>query len=388
MPFMVPPLYRHGRVVPGTLVPSARDGDHLTMTSSRLVRMIEVQAAACGELGSPLYEAVLARVARDVRDGGVCAGALAGYEDAPGPDAVALRLLGGVHALVLTGRAPDLAAHYPSAGGVFAPAKEEQVWTAFRAAVRDHVPHVRDWMTRPPQTNEVGRSNLLLAGALHAAARRQMPVRLFELGSSAGLNLLADRFRLTAPGFAWGQPDSPVELRGGWEAPPPEWLTVAGARTPDLRVVERHGCDRDPVDPRSAEGALVLRAYLWPDQTDRAARLNGALRLAAEVPAPVARRDADAFLAGVTLRPGTLTVVWHSVMRQYVPAEAWARVERELDRLAASSSPDAGFAHVAFEPRRVGDDHRFRLSVRMDGGREEVLAEAHPHGLPARGVTG
>ncbi|EST37033.1 hypothetical protein N566_15165 [Streptomycetaceae bacterium MP113-05] len=357
------------------------------MTRSHLVRMIEVQAAACGELGSPLYESLLTRVARDVRDGGVCAGALAGYEDAPGPDAVALRLLGGVHALVLTGRAPRLAQHYPSAGGDFSPERADELWAAFCGAVSDGMGEVRDWMTRPPQTNEVGRSTLLLAGALHAAARRRMPVRLFELGSSAGLNLLADRFRLTAPGFAWGPQDSPVALRDCWERPVPDWLISAAARTPALQVVERRGCDPDPVDPGTSEGALLLRAYLWPDQRERTARLAGALRLASEIPTQVARADADTFLADVRLQPGTLTVVWHSVMQQYVAEDAWARVERELDRLGAESGADVGFAHVAFEPRRVGDLHRFRLSVRVDGGAEEVLAEAHPHGLPARALT-
>jgi hypothetical protein len=358
------------------------------MTRSHLVRMIEAQAAACGELGSPLYRTLMTRVARDVADGGVCAEALAGHEDAPGPDAVALRLVGGVHALVLTGRAPRLAAHYPSAGGVFDPARAEEMWAAFRSTVSGQMDHVRDWMTRPPQTNEVGRSNLLLTGALHAAAQRPLPVRLFELGSSAGLNLLAERFRLTAPGFAWGPEDSPVQLRDGWAAPVPEWLAVAAGRTPLLRVVERRGCDFDPVDPRAPSGALVLRSYLWPDQASRTARLEGALRIASEVPAPVARQGAADFLAGVELRPGTLTVVWHSVMQQYVPAQEWERVEHELDRLGAASGPDAGLAHVAFEPRRVGELHRFRLSVRVDGGQEEILAEAHPHGLPAHGLTG
>lgn len=350
--------------------------------------MIEVQAAACGELESPLYRTLLTRVARDVLEGGVCAQAFAGYEDAPGPDAVALRLLGGVHALVLTGRAPELATHYPSAGGVFSPDREEQLWSAFRSTVTAGMAQVREWMTRPPQTNEVGRSNLLLAGALHAAARRPMPVRLFELGSSAGLNLLADGFRLSGPGLAWGPGDSPVQLSQGWEDPVPEWLTAAASRTPQLRVVERRGCDPDPVDPRSPQGALVLRAYLWPDQAARTERLEGALRLAEAFPAPVDRQDAGDFLAGVRLRPGTLTVVWHSVMQQYVPGEEWARVEGELARLGEASGPHAAFAHVAFEPRRVGDAHLFRLSVRVDGGREEVLAEAHPHGLPARGIDG
>ncbi|OUC97308.1 DUF2332 family protein [Streptosporangium minutum] len=69
------------------------------MSRERAAVMVEHQARGCAELGSPLYAFLLERVARDVREGGPCARALAGYGDAPGPDAVALRLLGGVHAL-------------------------------------------------------------------------------------------------------------------------------------------------------------------------------------------------------------------------------------------------------------------------------------------------
>ncbi len=131
---------------------------------------------------------------------------------------------------------------------------------------------------------------------------------------------------------------------------------------------------------------LALRAYVWPDQVDRQERLAGALRLAAELPAAVEPVGAAEFLAGVELRPGTLTVVWHSVMRQYVPAEEWARVRGELDRLVAASTPEAGFAHIAFEPERTTEDtFAFLLSVRGGpDGERRVLAEAQGHGVPAR----
>lgn len=165
----------------------------------------------------------------------------------------------------------------------------------------------------------------------------------------------------------------------------PDWLRAGAARVPRLRIVERRGCAPAPVDPLSPEGSLALRAYVWPDQWERAARLAGALRVAAGVPATVAAVGAADFLAGVTLKPGTWTVVWHSVMRQYVPAVEWRRVERELDRLAAASGPDAGFAHVAFEPGRVAGEDAFWLTVRRGGEAERVLASARPHGLPARG---
>ncbi|MGK4581023.1 DUF2332 domain-containing protein [Kitasatospora sp. HPMI-4] len=352
------------------------------MSIDHAVAMFGRQAEACEELGSALYAALLVRAAEDIRDGGPCADAIAGYEDAPGPDAIALRLLGGVHALVLTGRATELAVHYPSAGGVFDPGAADRAWAAFRATVAAELPWIRDWMTRPPQTNEVGRANLLITGLLHTLARHPFPVRVFELGSSAGLNLLADRFRYESAGFAHGSEDSPVLLPDAWRGTPPAWLT---GPQPAVAFTERRGCDPNPIDPVSPEGSLALRAYVWADQPARAARLNGALRLAATIPPRVEPVGAAEFLTRVEPREGALTVVWHSVMRQYVPAGEWARVETELRRLAAASTAAAPFAHIAFEPRRVGGEHRFRLTVRdgADFELERVLAEAMPHGLPA-----
>ncbi|KNB51697.1 DUF2332 domain-containing protein [Streptomyces caatingaensis] len=359
------------------------------MTRARTAGLIETQARACAALGSPLYAALLSRVADDVRAGGPCADAVAPLEGAPGPAAAGLRLMGAVHALVLLGKAPDLAPHYAEAGD------PDAAWEAFRTAVAAHPEHMAEWMRRPPQTNEVGRASQLIAGLLVVTDALGLPgpppVRLLELGASAGLNLRADRFRIRGGppegGFAWGDPASPVVLDGAWRGgTPPPRIAAAAARIPALRVVERLGCDVDPLDPLDPGDALALRAYLWPDVPHRAGRLAGATALAREVPARVVRQGAADFLAGTRLRPGTLTVVWHSVMRQYVPPAEWARAEAELDRLGrAGRGPESGwFAHVAFEPRRVGGTHRFVLTARLGDGPEELLAEAHPWGLDGR----
>lgn len=353
------------------------------MPRDQVALVFSQQAGACARLGSPLYGALLERVARDIKEEGPCAAVLEGYEDTGYADALALRMMGAVHALVLTGRSPELAEHYPSAGGVFDPEHPDAGWPAFRAAVAAEPDWVRDWLERPPQTNEVGRASLLLAGLLYAVPTAALPIRLFELGSSAGLNLRAEQFHYRAPSFSWGNPDSPVRLDPVWRGDPPGWLTEGARRHQTLRIVERRGCDITPLDPLSPDGALALRAYVWPDQADRTRRLEGALRIAAKVPATVGAAGAAQFLSGVELEPGTLTVVWHSVMRQYVPDAEWAAVERELDRLAAASGPEAGFAHIAFEPRTVGELHRFALSVRLGREPEECLAFAAPHGLPA-----
>ncbi|SFD06407.1 DUF2332 domain-containing protein [Streptomyces aidingensis] len=348
----------------------------------QLVQNTRQQADACRHLGSPLYGGLLDRIADDIATGGPCARVLAGHEGSRVRDAVPLRLMGAVHGLVLAGHAPGLARYYPSAGGT-APQRPEDAWPALREAVAGHPGRIRRWLARPPQTNEPGRANLLIAGVLHALGGEERPVRLLELGASAGLNLRADRFRCTAPGHAWGPAGSPVRLDGAWRGPVPGWLSEGAARHPALTVVERRGCDPDPVDPLSFQGALALRAYVWPDQTERAARLSGALRIAAGVPAVVERTGAADFLSAVRLEPGTLTVVWHSVMRQYVPDEEWRRVEAELERLAAAATKEAGFAHIAFEPRRVRPLRGFLLSVRRDAGETAYPAEAAPHGLPA-----
>ncbi|MFI9462977.1 DUF2332 domain-containing protein [Streptomyces xiamenensis] len=353
------------------------------MPRDQVALVFSKQAVACARLGSPLYGALLERVARDIREGGPCADVLDGYGDLGEADALPLRLMGAVHALVLTGRAAELAEHYPSAGGVFDPGRPDAGWSAFLATVTAEPGWVREWLGRPPQTNEVGRAVLLLAGLLYAIPTAALPVRLFELGSSAGLNLRAEQFRYQAPDFSWGNPDSAVQLDPVWKGETPGWLTEGVRRHQALRIVERRGCDLTPIDPLSPDGALALRAYVWPDQTARVRRLDGALRIAAKVPATVGAAGAAEFLSGVRLESGTMTVVWHSVMRQYVPDAEWALVERELERLAEASTADAGFACLSFEPRTVGELKRFALSARLGRAPEEFLAFAAPHGLPA-----
>ncbi|MEV0157964.1 DUF2332 domain-containing protein [Micromonospora sp. NPDC050686] len=338
------------------------------------------QAVACAGLAAGLCADLLDRAAADVRAGGPCAKVITGYADAPPDAAVPLRLLGGVHALVLSGRAPELARFYPSAGGAYRPADADACWAAFRAIVATERDALRPWLRRPPQTNEVGRANLLLAGLLYALRRLgPRPVRLVELGTSAGLNLRADRFRVTATGLGWGPADSPVVLPEAWRGGAPGWLREAARAYPEVAVVERLGCDVTPLDPGSAAGALALRAYVWPEHTARAARLAGALELARRVPARVEAAGAADFLAGLRPAPGVLTVVWHSVMRQYVPAAEWAQVSAEIDRLAVAGP---AFAHLSFEPDPV-DRGRFTLRARIGAGPDRELAEAHPHGLPA-----
>uniref|UniRef100_UPI002B2788D3 DUF2332 domain-containing protein n=1 Tax=Nocardioides sp. TaxID=35761 RepID=UPI002B2788D3 len=223
-----------------------------------LVESVRRQAVACESLGSPMYAALLERVALDLEDGGPSAEVLADHVDAPGPSATALRLLGSVHRLVLERRAGALATFYPSVGGTW---ETEGGWAAFRTLLADEPQAVREWLDRPPQTNEVGRSAALMAGLLALTTEHgDLPVRLAEIGSSAGLNLLADRFRYTSSdGRSAGPAGSPVVLEGAWTGDVP-------LAAPWPRLVERLGSDVMPIDVATTEGRLGLTAYVWPDQ--------------------------------------------------------------------------------------------------------------------------
>ncbi|WP_148613993.1 DUF2332 domain-containing protein [Nocardioides rubriscoriae] len=354
---------------------------------------LRAQAQACAALGSPMYADLLGRVADAVAAGGRAAApftrVLAGYEDASGPSGLALRLAGSVHRLVLERRAGALAAYYPSVGGTWEP---EGCWAAFVGLVADEPDAVREWLDRPPQTNEVGRSAALTAGLLEVTRATGLPVRLVEIGSSGGLNLLADRFcYVDEHGRVHGDEASPVRLDGAWTGPGPWTDGTDGRPAVWPTVVERTGSDVRPVDVTTTAGRLALTAYVWPDMTARHERLRGALRLAAETPVTVRTQGAGDLVDGLAPVEGTVTVLWHSVMWQYLDRDEQERVLARLDDVGAQATPGAPLAHLSLEPRRRrrDDDHAFWLVLRTwPGGETRFLARSRGHGVPVDWVDG
>jgi hypothetical protein len=340
---------------------------------SRTARLLRLQAAACRELGSALYGDLLLHTADDLQSGGPTARVLEGYLDDRLASGLALRLLGGVHAQVLSGGAPDLAAFYPSTGGTPEQAQgSPRAWAAFRRVLAEHRAEVRSWLDQPPQTNEVGRAAALLGGLRHIAAEAGLPIRLVEVGASAGLNLRADRFCVPGPAGSYGDVASPVVLAGGWQ----------GHAPPDsaIELVERVGGDIAPVDPLTEDGRLRLTAYVWPDQNQRLDRLRGAFRVAAQVSAELRAERAAATLARMRLVAGTWTVLWHSIFRQYLSQAERAELVAGVAELGAAATPRARFAWLFFEQSAAGGC-RVTLTT-WPGERRRVLGSAPAHGLP------
>lgn len=349
-----------------------------TARRERAAEQLRQQASWCREQGSALYAALLEEAARDCAAGGPAWSVLDGHEDMPLGDALAIRFLGAVHRLVLEGGVPALAAHYPSAGGSFRAG--DAPWPALRDVLAAHGPRLRELLARPVQTNEVARCASLLGGFLRIAEETGLPLRLLEVGASAGLNLRFDHFRYESEGFAFGDADSEVCIRDVFAGAAPR---LGG----HLEVAERSGCDRAPVDASSAEGRLTLRSFLWPDQTPRRVRLDAALEVAARVPASVERAEACEWVARRAVpERGVATVVYHSVVMPYLGREGVRRFAETVRDAGARATAEAPLAWLSLEPIRKADggwDHAVRLSL-WPGGEPRLLAFSSPHGPPVR----
>ena len=329
------------------------------------------QAGWCTKLGSPLYGALLERAADDVAAGGPVARLLGDREASP-RSMLGLKLMGAAHRLVLEGRAPDLATFYPSVGGSADP---EPAWTAFSALVADNPNDVEPGLDRPVQTNEVARAAALVGGFLEAVGITGLPLRIFEVGASAGLHLRWDHYFYEARGRMWGPAESPVRLCSfNTERPPP--FEVAA------EVIERRGCDAHPVDPTTGDGRLTLLSYVWPDQVARHRLLRAALQVAQDVPADVEAADLVAWVdRNVLTATGTTTIVYHSIVMQYLSEEDRLTFEGLLQERGGATSSTAPLAWLRMEPG--GAESEIRLTL-WPGGVERVIATSGYHGQNVR----
>jgi hypothetical protein len=330
---------------------------------------IALQREACARLGSPLYARVLDSVAADHAAGGLMAEMLEGRTTRPVHDALPLRLLGAVHRLVLESRAPDLARFYPSVGGT----ADGDPWPAFLATVLAHRAAVDAGLDKGVQTNEVGRAAALAPGFALVARRTGLPLRMREIGSSAGLLLHWDRFRYETGGVQLGDPRSQVVFDDAWADPVPD---LSGPVT----VEDRRGCDLAPIDPTSSAGRVTLLSFVWPDQAERFERLRRALDVAAAEPAVVDKADAGPWVEAqlADRAPSTATIVFHSAVLPYLTPPTRRRVRAALHAAGSAADADSPLAWLRMEPADL-QTADVRLTT-WPGGEEEDLATTGFHG--------
>ncbi len=340
-----------------------------TDVAATLAEVLRGHAMYCRAAGSPFYADLMEHMAADAVAGGPTL-TLAG-PDARDPGAVyRLRVLSGVHRLTLAGGAPGLARHFPTTGG---DGDADAAWPLIRARLLDPPPAVEDALRRPPQTNEVGRSASLVGGFLVVARETGLPLRVLELGSSAGLNLRFDRFRYEEGELGYGDPASPVRFRGLWDGRPPPFGAACV-------VAERRGCDRDPIDVTTEAGRLSLLSYVWPGQEERFDLLSAALEVAQREPVTVDRADVATWLDErlAVPAPGRATVVFHSVVWPYLTGDARAGIAGTLESAGGRAGRDAPLAWLRLEGPPDQPYTELRLTT-WPGGDERLLATAGWH---------
>ncbi len=336
------------------------------MSEAAVRAALRQQAAGCRELGSPFMARLMDVLAERLDDRSPVGAKVLGWGGDPLADALPLRIAGGLHALARVRPGSFLARCYPP-GDQPAP---ETLWQAVSAVLND--PFLLPWLARAPQTNEVGRSAVLIAGLLIVAARTALPIRLFEVGASAGLNLGLDRYAMQLGTTRAGAPASPVRLEPRWDGPSPP--------PGEVRIVGRHGVDLAPMNPALVEDRERLLAYVWPDQAERLHRLQSACALADSAGTTVQQDDAAPWTERMLIpAPGEVSVLMHSIAFQYFPAESQARITAHMEQAGQCATATAALAWLRLEPEPGVTGAALRLRFWPDGT-DTLLASAGAHG--------
>ncbi len=340
------------------------------MTNDEWQGYFTTQARGCGRDGSPLYDALVSRLGEDHKSGGIVRELLVDWQGNPILQGLAMRFLGAVHHLVLAGEAPDLARHYPSTGGKPIYPDVEEI---FIATLKGHRGFVAKRLQEQVQTNEVRRSAALLGGFLSVADVTGLPLRIFEIGASAGLNQFWDRYRYELGPHLWGEPEGEPLITTDWSGPAP----ALAAR---VRVESRSACDLFPIDLSQPEERRRLEAFIWPDQPERRARFLRAADAAVAAGVCVERASALPWLeARLEERgAGAATVLFHSVMWLYLDREERRGIQVLMDRVGGASDLDMPLAWLRMEAR---DFETCELRLRLwPTGDDRLLGTCGFHG--------
>lgn len=285
--------------------------------------------------------------------------------------AMPLRIAGGFHHLYLTGDAPELGPVY--SGEVTDQAEADAIVVALTERFDGRL---APWLDGPPQTNEAGRSASIMGGLLWLSHVLGPKFELNEIGASAGVNTMMERYFYDLGGTQVGPAASPMRIVPEWRGPPPP----AGK----VEIVAIRGCDVAPVDLADPDAALRLKAYVWAEVTERIARIDAAIKLAGEKRPDLVAQDAGQFVLEMLTRPqqvGVTRVLYHSVMWQYLPPETRDLIRDAMAAAGERATAERPLAWVRLETNRQTFAHELKVKYWPGGGEEwSQLSHAHPHG--------
>lgn len=336
------------------------------------------QVAYCAHANAPITARIVTAIAQVLEgpEENALLERIRRWQGAPLADALPLRIAGGIHSLHLSKAAPELSPIYCGL-----PVNDAAI---IREVMIAREAQLMPWLDSPPQTNEAGRSANFIAAMLWMTTRGLPPrFECLEIGSSAGINLMLDRYGYDLGGVRVG-PEHPVMQFT------PEWK---GAAPPDARfeIVSTKGCDVAPVDLTDPSQALRLKAYIWPEHTIRFERMEAAIAAVTECKPDIAHLNAADFVEAElakSQKSGTTRMLMHSIVWQYVPQDQQQRITQAMEGAATKASADKPLAWVMVEADRTV--HRHKLTVRYwPGGEQETqLTWSHPHGADIEWIVG
>ncbi len=328
------------------------------------------QAEHCERNGAPctarIVRAQIALMASDT----ACGKVIREWPGLPLEDAMPLRLAGGFHHLKITGDDDRLIPVYT--GDITDQARVDAV---VLAVTRDHDARLLPWFGSPPQTNEAGRSASFMAGLKWLSAKTGSRFELNELGASAGINTMMDRYHYELGGVTAGPADSPMQIRPEWRGPAP----------PDNRVeiVSIQGCDQAPIDLSDPESALRVKSYVWPENADRIRRMDAAIQLANEQSSNVKKMDAADWVENriaASQERGVTRVFHHSIVWQYIPEDRRQRIKQALYAAGAKATEEKPLAWMSLETNRKTFRHELKIAYWPGGEEPAILGQAQAHG--------
>jgi hypothetical protein len=335
------------------------------------LRALLAQADSCQALGSPMYHSLFTELANDYRDGGRTFALLAGRSAQPVHDALPLRLAGAIHRIVLMGREPRLARHYPSVGGK----PGDDYGADVIGYMREHLDEIELGLASQVQTNEVGRSvvHLMLSHWITSLGIHEYD--FWEVGASAGLNLNFDKFYACYGQLRMGDPTSELRFMGDWFATAPDVPRTAA------QVVNKRGTDISPINVNNVEDELRLLSFVWPDQRARLQRTRTAIDIAKIYKPIVDQESADTWIERqLSRREPRATVVFHSIVWQYLGTSVQNRFRNALENAGTAATSSAPLVWARMEPAGPVAD----IQVTVWNGESEpveyVLAEIGYHG--------
>ena len=285
----------------------------------------------------------------------------------PIEDALPLRAAAGLNWLARQGSDPELTAQYPPNH------PGDELAHAIQTAITRHDAECAAFLDTPPQTNEIGRSAVILTGALEIALQTGLPLATYEIGASAGLNLIFDHYQYDLGGTSWRLPNQPIHLQPEWQGNHPP--------AADLRIARRAGCDRHPLHPDDANDRERMLAYVWPDQTARLTRTQAAFDLAASLPWRVEQADAADWVENHFARSeaGVVKSLIHTIVWQYLPPTTRQRIQDRLAETGLHATAESPIAWLRLEPDGEAPGAAITLTL-WPGGESRTLGRADYHG--------